>query len=414
MPQYSYQVVGRDGKTARGTFSAGSLSEAVSALRGQGLAITSIKEQEGQAAAKTASVPSVNLNDLLIRLSRVKQSDVVILLWQLAALITAGVSIVASLVVLEQQSRNRRLKFILSSVRRDVEAGKALSDAMIQFPGTFPIMVTSILKTGETTGLLDTAMERVAKYWEERLELMRKVISSSLYPAIVLLVSLGVIIFMVSYVLPKLAPFLESMGGEMPWNTRLLIDIAGNASANLGKLGIGLGCLVVVMAVVYYLPAGRYFIDRYKTRIPLMGPIFQYTVVVHFAKTLALLVSSGVSVLEALKATRETISNTAVKKVIERMVDRVLRGENLSDPLLRAGNYFPPMVGNMVKVGEETGSVDSSLLMVADIYGKLLQAKIDKMISLMEPILIVVLGGIVGFIAAALVGAMVAGYGNVQ
>jgi type IV pilus assembly protein PilC len=142
----------------------------------------------------------------------------------------------------------------------------------------------------------------------------------------------------------------------------------------------------------------------------LLGPVFQYTIVVHFARTLALLLSSGVPVLEALKNTRETISNRAVRKVVDGMIDRVLHGENLSEPLLKAGNYFPPMVGSMVKVGEETGQVDSSLTMVANIYSKLLEERIKKLISLMEPLLILVLGGVVGFVAAALISAIMAGY----
>lgn len=412
MPQYRYQAVGRDGKTARGTLAAAGLSEAAAALRGQGLAITSLKEQEQQAAAGAAPASSFDLNSLLIRIIRVKQSDVVVLLWQMAALIASGVTIVNSLSVLEEQSRNRRLKYILSSVRRDVEAGQSLTDAMLRFPKTFPPMVTSVLKTGEATGLLDTAMERVAAYWEEKLALLRRIITSSAYPAVVLLVSLGVAYYLVSHVVPSIAPLLAMMGGEMPWATEILVYIADNLSANLTKLGIGLGVLVAVMAGVYHLPAGRYFIDRHKTRLPLLGAIFQYTIVVHFAKTLALLINSGVSILEALKATRETVGNRAVRRVIDRMIDRVLHGESLSEPLLRAGNYFPPLVGNMVKVGEETGRVDSSLTMVAGIYAKLLEERINKMISLMEPLLLVVLGGMVAFIAAALVSGILASYGG--
>ncbi|MCL6447050.1 MAG: type II secretion system F family protein [Armatimonadetes bacterium] len=413
MPQYSYEVIGRDGKAARGTLGAGSLSEAASVLRRQGLTITSLKEKDRPSAAEALPVPSINLNDFLVKISRVKQSDVVILLWQMAALIKAGVSIVASLSVLEKQSRNRRLKFVLSSIRRDVEAGKSLSDAMRQFPGTFPLMVTSILKTGETSGLLDTAMESVAAYWEEKLALWRKVVASSVYPAIVLLVSVGVVIFMVSYVIPNMVPFLEMMGGDLPWNTRVLVYIADNVSANLARLGAGLGGLAAVVAGAYCLPAGRGLIDRYKMRLPGLGPVFQSALIVHFAKTFSLLISSGVPVVEALQATRETISNVAIKKVIDRLADSVLHGESLSDPLLRAENFFPPLVGNMVKVGEETGGVDSSLTMVADIYAKLLQSKIEKMISLIEPALLVVLGGLVGFIASALISGILASYGGI-
>jgi type IV pilus assembly protein PilC len=412
MPQYSYQAVGGDGKTAKGTLAADSLSGAAAVLRRRGLVITGLKEQERPASAEAPPAASWDLNRLLIRISRVKQSDVVVLLWQMAALLASGVTITSALSVLEAQCRNRRLKFILSSVRRDVEAGQSLTDAMARFPKTFPPMVTSALKTGETTGLLDTTMERVAAYWEEKLALLGRIIASSIYPAIVLLMSLGVVYFMVGHVIPSIAPLMAVMGGEMPWATEVLVYIADNLSANLNKLGIGLAGLMIVMAGVYRLPASRYFIDRHKTRLPLLGSIFQYAIVVHFARTLSLLINSGVSVLEALKATRETTGNKAVKRVIDRMIDRVLHGESLSEPLLRAGNYFPPMVGSMVKVGEETGQVDASLTMVAGIYAKLLDGRINKMISLMEPLLLVVLGGVVAFIVAAIVSGILASYGG--
>jgi type IV pilus assembly protein PilC len=210
----------------------------------------------------------------------------------------------------------------------------------------------------------------------------------------------------------KINDLEKMMGGDLPWNTMVLVYIADNVSANLARLGTGLGGLVVIMAGANCLPAGRGFIDRCKMYIPVLGSVFQYAIIVHFAKTFSLLISSGVSVVEALQATRETISNMAVKKVIDRMIDRVLHGENLSDPLLRAGNFFPPIVGNMVKVGEETGGVDASLMMVADIYTRLLQSKIERMINLIEPALLVVLGGLVDFIASALIGGIVSSYGG--
>ena len=412
MPQYSYEAIDPQGKTVRGSVAGAGLSETGATLRGQGFIITSLKEQASlEEETKDLPAPSISINDLLIRISRVKQSDVVLLLRQLAALITAGVSIMVSLSILENQSSNRRLKFILASLRQDVEAGNSLSDAMKQFPKTFPPMVTNVLKTGETSGLLDISMDRVATYWEEKLVLRQQLITSMMYPVIILLVAMGVMLFILSYVLPNMVPFLETMGGELPATTRFLIFLSDSVSANLGRIGMALGLLVAIVVATYHLPAGRYFIDRYKMRMPVLGPLFQYSMIVFFSKTLSMLINSGVSIIEALKATRETIGNLAVKNVIDRMVERVMYGENLSDPLLEPGSMFPPMVGNMVKVGEETGGIDSSLLMVADIYGKLLETSIKRMITMIEPFLLVVLGGMVGFIAVSLIGAILASYG---
>ena len=350
--------------------------------------------------------------DLLARLSMVKQGEVVFCLRQLAYLIKSGVSIVSSLFLLADQTKNRKLKYILACVRRDVEAGRPLSEAMARFPKTFPLMVTSVLKTGETSGLIDTAMDRVAAYWEERLTRLRKILSSLLYPAIVLLVTCGVVAFMISYVIPRIVPLLEVLGGELPWNTMLLVSIGENSAAILAQTGILAVILIVAGGILYCVPQTRYLIDRYKLRLPLIGPIFQYAIVTHFARTLALLVSSGVSIVESLTATRATIKNRFVQRSVDQMTEMVLYGENLSAPFFRAGSVFPAMVGTMIRVGEETGAVDGALTSVAEIYDQMLQSRIEKMTTLIEPALIVTLGGMVAFVASALIGGILASYGT--
>lgn len=412
VPEYAYEGINAGGKRIRGKVSGASISEAGVGLRRRGLMLTSLREVEedpGQAAAAPAAL---NLSSLLTRLSRVKSYDVVLLLRQLAALIKAGVPIVLSLSILENQSTNRRMKKILASVRQEVEAGNPLSEAMQQFPRVFPPTVTYIIKTGETSGLLDTAIEQVTGYWEERMALKQQIVTSMIYPVIVLLVSIGVVGFIIGYVIPQMMSFLAEMGGDLPWTTQFLVDIGENVSTRLPQIGIGLGAAVLAGVLIYLWPAGRYFIDRHIIKVPVIGVIFQYSSIVFFARTLAMLIGSGIPIVEALRATRDSISNRAVKKVIDEMEESVLAGENLSDPLLKGVKMFSPMVGNMVKVGEETGGVDSSLALVAEIYAKLLESRIKKMISLIEPALLVLLGGIVGFIAVALVGAILASYGS--
>ncbi|AEG58753.1 type II secretion system F family protein [Desulforamulus ruminis] len=411
MPQYVYEAMDPAGKAARGTITGNSLSEAGGELRRKGFIITNLREQEAEKVREEkARSFSLNLDDILAKVTRVKQDEVILFLNQLAAMITAGVSIVNALSILEKQSTNKRFKKILSAVRQDVEAGNSLSEAMVQFPKIFPQMITSLLRTGETSGLLDKAMVQVAHYMEERQVLKRQITSSAIYPAIVLLASLGVLYFMVSFVIPNMAPFLEMMGGDLPWNTKLLIYISDNISANLDKVGMVVGGLVAVVLMAYKIPQTRLLIDRYKIKIPLVGSIFQYGLIVSFAKTFSILISSGVSIVEALKCTRDTISNKALVGDLDKIIEKVLYGENISDPLLASRSFFPPMVGNMVKVGEETGFVDTSLLTVSGIYEKMLQLKIQRMTSLIEPILLIVMGGMVGFIAAALIGGIISSY----
>lgn len=241
MPQYVYEAMGPNGKTAKGTISGSSLSEAGGELRKKGLIITRIQEQEAGQAVGEKAQHSFDLSDLLAIITRVKQGDVILFLNQLAAMISAGVSVVNSLSILENQATNRKLKRVIASVRQDVEAGNSLSDAMERFPKIFPKMVTGLLRTGETSGLLDTAMVQVATYMEERQALKRQIISSAIYPAITLLASLGVVIFMVSYVMPNMVPFLEMMGGDLPWTTQFLIDLSNNVTSNLKNLAIAAG-----------------------------------------------------------------------------------------------------------------------------------------------------------------------------
>jgi type IV pilus assembly protein PilC len=406
MPEFRYEAIDQSGRKRRGTLPGKNLSEAATSLKVQGLLITGLNEY----APDTVHLRSSSRTPVSRRLLRVKQSETILMLKQLAALLRSGVTMVNAFSILETQSRNKRLKQVLAAVRRDVETGNLLSDAMINFPKTFPLMVTNIVRTGEASGLLDDALERIALYWEEKLALRQQILTSMIYPSIVLLVAIAVVVFILSYVLPNMLPFLETMGGELPWSTQFLINVSEMLLTHWDMILLSFAAFFLVLAVAYAIPAGRMIIDRLKMRIPVIGQILQYSLIVFFAKTLAILIGSGVFIEQALKATRETMGNRAARKILERMAMRVTYGETLSAPLLESGSLFPPMVGNMIKVGEETGSIDSSLYMVADIYSKLLESKIKKMIAMIEPALLVFLGGIVAFIAASLVSAILSSY----
>ncbi|RDV82070.1 type II secretion system F family protein [Ammonifex thiophilus] len=406
MPQFRYQALDAGGRRVRGEVTAASPAQAAALLRSRGFTVTELREVEEAPAQPAAK----ERRDLLAQLSLVRQGEVLLCLKQLASLVRAGVSLTLSLSVLEKQTKSRKLRYILRQVREAVEGGVPLSEAMARHR-VFPRLVTSLVRTGEASGLLDVSLERATRYWEERLALQRRIISGIIYPALVFVAALGAAIFLIAYVIPRLLPFLQEIGGELPWNTQLLIRIGEVVPPNLPKIGLGTAGFLVFLLVALRIPFLRYYLDRYKIYLPVLGEIFQYALVVHFAKTMALLLQSGVSMIESLRATKETVGNLALQRILERIEEAVLAGESLSTPLSHATSIFPPMVGSMVRVGEETGGVDGALEMLAGVYQELLETKIERALSLIEPLLIVLMGGMVAFVAAALIGAILASYG---
>ncbi|MCL0080742.1 type II secretion system F family protein [Peptococcaceae bacterium] len=423
MPQYKYQAIDDlSGKIIKDTVSAEDISGAAVLLRERGLGIISIDnnpvKEDPPAVEKDASapvnqdIPEFTLDDILFYFSRVKKADITLFLKQMASLIAGGLSVVESLSVLEQQTTSRGLKKLIGAIRNDLEAGWPLSAALEKFPKNFPRFVTSIIKTGETSGLLDETMNEVVGYMEASAALRRQVLTAFFYPSIVLVVTIGVVFFMAGFVIPQIMPFIQMQGGQVPWNTQLLMDISGYVQENLGNIALGMLVSVILLAVLYKMPFTGALIDRYKMVLPVFGSIFQCGIVVHFSKTLHLLLSSGLPITEALRATAETISNRAVRQTLTAMSEAVLRGLNLSETMKKAGILFPPLVVTAVKVGEETGNIDRSLQTVTEMYGDLLQRKIKTMTAMIEPVLIIFLGGIIGFVVWGMIAGIMAGYGK--
>lgn len=415
MPQYKYQAIDDlSGKIIKDTVSAEDISGAAVLLRERGLGIISIDnnpvKEDLPAVKENTSAPEFTLDDILLYFSRVKKTDITLFLKQMASLIAGGVSVVESLSVLEQQATNRGLKKLIGAIRNDVEAGWPLSAALEKFPKKFPRLVISIIKTGEASGLLDEAMNQVVGYMEASAALRRQVLTAFFYPSIVLVVTIGVVFFMTGFVIPKIMPFIQMQGGQVPWNTQLLMDISSYVQENLGNIALGMLVSVILLAVLYKIPFTGALIDRYKMVLPVFGGIFQCGIMAHFSKTLHLLLSSGLPIIEALRATAETISNRAVRQTLTAMSEAVLGGLNLSETMKKAGILFPPLVVTAIKVGEETGNIDRSLQMVNEMYSDLLQRKIKAMTAMIEPVLIIFLGGVVGFVVWGMIAGILAGY----
>ena len=405
MPIYKYTAINADGKKVKATVAAADKAGAASQVTAKGHSLIEISESFEAKVEGFEAAPA----DFLTMISRVRTKDVILFFRMLSSLISSNVTITESIDILHGQTENRKLKKILFEVSMKIEGGIPLSDAFAGYPKVFPEMVVNMVRAGELGGILDVVLERISDYLESKAVLKSKMILSLIYPSVVLVVGVGVVIFLVVFVIPKFTSLLG--GGNLPWNTQFLLDTADFLTANAIPVimtVVGFTATIIILMVV---PESRFYVDRYKVLIPVIGHVIRYGVIVQFAKTFSVLLESGIPLIEALRATSGTISNLAVKRVIEGMISRVLAGEPLSAAVIGEGT-FTPMVGAMVKIGEHSGLLDKAMITVADLHEKALAAKIARMSAMIEPVLIIVLGSIVGFVAWGLIAGMLSMYGK--
>ena len=344
---------------------------------------------------------------LAARLGWVRSADVVLFFRMFAALIHSNIPISEAIAILHDQTPARRLKAILDVIRGRIEGGSPLSHAMAAHPRVFDELLTGMVRAAEIGGILDVILERIADFLESRAALKRRIVTSMIYPVMVALAAVSVVIFMVTFVIPKFAILLG--GGKLPANTQLLLDVSDFLNSHAVAIVIGTAGAVATLVLLLVMPETRTWVDRWRVYIPVIGPVFRYGVVVQFANTLASLLQSGITLVDALKAAAETIGNLSVRKEMETVNAKVQAGDPLSEALAR-DRFFPPMVLGMVKVGEHSGLMDQAWETVGRIFEKLLADKISRMSAMMEPALIVVLGGLVGYVAWGLVAGMLAMY----
>jgi len=406
VPKFFYTTISDSGKEISGTVEAANINAAAGNLRSQRKIITSLKEIGDVPKEKDESFFTSPFDYV----SFIRSSDIVILFRQLSTLITAGVTLVNSLQILQGQIKKRKLKRLLGQILHDIEEGSTFANALKKHHRIFSAFITNMIESGEAGGTLDVTLERIANHLEERSAFRTQVITSFIYPTIVIVMSIIAVSFLVGFVIPRFMPFIIARGGELPWNTRFLLD----STQWLKSYWKYIVCAVAGVSLgIYFLSkieAVKYWIDRVKIKIPVVGPIFVYSVVVQFSRNLASLLTSGVSMLESLRTTRNTLGNYAAMQEIDVMERRVTMGENLSAPVRDASFIFPPMVAEMIAVGEETGGLDNTLNLTAQIHEKLLQTYIRRMNSLIEPVLIFTLGGIVAFVAWGLIAGILAMY----
>lgn len=393
MPVYEYRVRDRSGKILKSSMEAETPAQVRDALRAKNLMIVEIK------APKTGLNADVKIPGLGDRPPGLKQ--VAVFSKQLATLINAGVPLVQSLAILQKQIESKAFQAIIKSVRADVEGGTPLSEALVKHPKVFNRLYINLVRAGETSGTLDSILERIAAFQEKELALRGKIKSAMTYPVVVLVFALGITYFLLTTIVPQFAGILAQLNAPLPFITRMLMAVSDFLRSSGLLIFVFMAVLVFAYRWAYKTPKGRHVIDDIKLRLPVFGNLLQKSAISSFARTFGLLISSGVNIIESLEITKGTANNAIVEDTIENAKNVVMVGDPLSGSLATS-KVFPPMVVSMVAIGEETGALDSMLGKVGDFYDREVDEAVDSLTAAIEPLMIVFLGGIVGTIVAGM------------
>jgi type IV pilus assembly protein PilC len=392
MPSFQYIARNSEGRIVRGSTDAQSQSMVARMLREQGLTPTSI---EMGSATNTQSRRPTGKG------GKVKLDDLVLFTRQFATMIRAGLPLIEVLNILAEQTEKRALKVILKQVERDVETGSSLTEALQRHPTVFGTFYISMIRAGETAGMLDSILEQVAVYLEKIASIQRKIKSAIMYPSVVSFVAIGITIFLMVKVVPIFSGIFEDLGGDLPLPTKITIGLS-NFLQNHFILAIAMAvATVLIFWQAGRTARGRQILDRMKLKLPVFGPLLLKVSVARFTRTLGTLIRSGVNILNALDIVAKTSGNVIVEEAIVKTKNSIQSGESIANPL-RESRVFPPMVVRMIDVGERTGALESMLTKIADFYEDQIDATVSGLTSIIEPILIVFLGLVVGFIVISM------------
>ncbi len=417
MPAFSYVALDIHGEEIKGFLEATNLNTATAQLRDMGYFPTTIKEQTG-AAGKGASARGGKAGggmQINIRIpgltTRVGIKDLTTFTRELATLIDAGLPVVRSLNILKEQSKGGALKEILTDVVENIEGGSSLSEALSRHPKTFSKLYINMMKAGEVGGVLEQVLDKTAQFLEKDVALKRKIKGAMMYPILVTCAIVGILSVIMIVVIPQFISTLADLAGDspLPAPTQFLLNsvnfITGRDFLNVPNfVWVIIG--IILLVVIYKIIIGKfikvkYLVDVLKLKLPIFGSLVKKATVARFARTFGTLITSGVPVLQALNIVKDTSGNEVLSKNVVTVHDAVREGESIARPMAES-KFFPPMVINMVDVGEETGALDNMLIKVADSYEADVDVAVEGLSSLMEPILIIVMGVVVGFIVIAL------------
>ena len=394
MSSFSYIAVDETGKKHKGTVTASDRTAARILVSKQNLRPVSITNTRKFGLNMQIGEPKVRLKDR------------VVFTRQLATLINAGVALPRSLNTLAQQSESKALKILLPQIIQEVEGGKPLAESLAKFPKTFDKIYVNMVKAGEAGGILDDILERLALQQEKDAEIRGKLKSAMTYPGVVLSITVIAFIYLMTTVVPKIGQIVTDLGGkdyEPPIYTKVLLAIS-YVMVNYGIfLLVGIGLSGFLLWRFFHSAKGRPIFDTMLLKTPVMGKVIAKVAIARFARIFSALNASGVPVLESLRITGSALGNEAMRKVLDDAAEDIKAGKPLSEPLSKS-SYFPPVLSQMVAVGEETGDMESVLLKLADFYDREVDDVANSLTSILEPVMIVILGGVVGTLALSVFG----------
>ncbi|HEY9161463.1 MAG TPA: type II secretion system inner membrane protein GspF [Desulfomonilia bacterium] len=391
MPLFSWTGYTDKGKTEKGMLDAASLREAKVKLKAMGLFVSSINEEAPVGAVQTGTA---NIRDIL---GKVKKEDVAIVTRQLSTLIGASVPLVEALSALYDQTDNPTLKKTMAQVRDAVNEGSGFADALAQHKKIFPDLYVNMVRSGEASGALDIVLDRLADFLEGQRKLMAKVQSAMIYPVLLLFVAVGIVFFLLTTIVPKVVSMFESMHQNLPLPTKVLILI----SSFLGKTWWII--ILLFVAAMFLLnrwkktETGALKFDKFKMRMPLFGAVFVKVSVARFARTLGTLLTAGVPIVEAMTIVKTIVQNKVMEAYLSEATNDIIEGSTLAAPLRRSG-IFPSMVYHMIEVGERSGTLEEMLIKAADAYEDDIETTVAGLTSVLEPVMIIFMAFIVGFI----------------
>jgi len=393
--QFSYRVRNTSGGILEGVIDANDIRSAMDKLRSQRYTIIEINEQ------KTSSIIKV-IGSLLPFGKGVKSSELALFSRQLSTLVSSGVPIVQGLAIIEEQITSANFKNVLAGLKQDIEGGVSIADAMKKYPDVFSELYVSMISAGEVGGILDAILERLATYLESAEALKGKVKSAMTYPIVVAIIAVGATIFLLLGVIPQFANIFKDLGAKLPLPTRILLFVADILKRYFTVIFSVPIILFFVFKQLYKKSESfRYRVDEIKLHIPIFGVLSQKMSIAKFTRTLGTLVKSGVPILQALETVAKTSGNKVIEKAIFDARESIREGEKIAEPL-KKNKVFPPMVIQMISVGEETGSLDTMLLKIADFYDREVDDAVKGLTSMIEPLIIVFMGGVIGTIVLAM------------
>ncbi|MGA1864232.1 MAG: type II secretion system F family protein [bacterium] len=391
MSEFKYKGRTLQGKEVEGEITGDSKELVMAELRRQAIIPTQIKKKPTEIKI---NIPGFG--------PKIKEKDKIVFTRQFSTMIDAGLPLVQSLEILAQQTENRELANSIKEIKMTVEGGSTFADALRKYPKVFDALYVNMVEAGEAGGILDTILNRLAGYMERALSLKRKVKSAMTYPIVILVVAVIVVAGLLIFVIPQFAELFTSFGGTLPLPTRIVIAMSNFLGGwGGGIILLGIISLFIALKKIRNTEKGKLYIDRFMLRTPIFGNLLRKVAIAKFTRTLGTLVSSGVPLLDGMDITARTSGNKVIEHAVQQSRISISEGKTIAEPLGETG-VFPPMVVQMISIGESTGALDSMLGKIADFYDEEVNTAVEALTSMLEPLLMVFLGGSVGFIIIAM------------